>query len=220
MNSPLKFDYYTDILCIWAWVSELRVAALQKEFGESLHINMKYMDVFGDVNQKMNTTWKDRGGFTGFSEHIQKTAKSFPELEVHPLLWTDTQPLSSSMPHLYIKAVQLNESNACSQQFALAIRKAFFIDARNISNQNILQSIAKEQGVNLSSLLGSLDNGSAMASLMQDYQSAKAKSLQGSPTYILDNGRQTLFGNVNYRVLKANVESLLQPSQTNSPSWY
>lgn len=220
MNTPVKIDYYTDILCIWAWVSELRVQALQKEFGDSIQLNLKYMDVFGDVTHKMNTTWQAKGGFTGFSEHIQNTAKKFPELKVNPLLWKSSQPLSSAIAHSYIKAIELIHDEKAAEQFALVLREAFFIHAKDISNNDILQKLAQEQGIDTVFLNEALDSGRAMAALMQDYQLAKSQSMQGSPTFILDNGRQTLFGNVNYRVLKANVEALLQTVQADSPSWY
>jgi protein-disulfide isomerase len=53
---------------------------------------------------------------------------------------------------------------------------------------------------------------------MLDYQEAKKLSLKGSPSYIIDNGRQTLYGNVGYRVLLANVEELLNNPQEEA-SW-
>ncbi len=49
-----------------------------------------------------------------------------------------------------------------------------------------------------------------MAALMQDYQTSKLQSIKGSPSYVIDGGRQTLYGNVGYRVLLANVEELLK----------
>ena len=63
-----------------------------------------------------------------------------------------------------------------------------------------------------------LHDGSAMAALMADYQQAKVLSLKGSPSYIIDNGRQVLYGNVGYRVLLANIEEhLKQPKE--AASW-
>ena len=57
-----------------------------------------------------------------------------------------------------------------------------------------------------------------MAALMADYQQAKLQSLKGSPTYIIDNGRQVLYGNVGYRVLLANIEEQLK-TPANEASW-
>lgn len=220
MKTAVVIEYYTDVLCIWAWVSELRVQQLKKDLGDNVEIKAKYMDVFGDVNDKMNTTWLAKGGVIGFAKHIQKTAQSFPELQVNSALWESSQPNTSSVAHSYIKAVQLSHGEMSAQKFALAIRQAFYIQAEDIANTEVLSNIAQIQGIDLVLMNQALHDGSAMAALMHDYQTAKAKSLQGSPTFILDNGRQTLFGNVNYRVLKANVESLLLTSLPTSPSWY
>jgi hypothetical protein len=35
-------------------------------------------------------------------------------------------------------------------------------------------------------------------------------NLEGSPSYIMDNGRQKLYGNVGYHVIEANVRELLE----------
>ena len=68
-------------------------------------------------------------------------------------------------------------------------------------------------GIALEPVNKALNDGSAMALLMADYQQAKALSLKGSPSYIIDNGRQVLYGNVGYRVLLTNIEEhLKQPA--------
>ena len=42
--------------------------------------------------------------------------------------------------------------------------------------------------------------------------------MQGSPTYILSEGRQILFGNISYGILEANVSELLSEKRTESGS--
>ena len=51
--------------------------------------------------------------------------------------------------------------------------------------------------------------GSPRAALMSNYQKSTQQNLQGSPSYIIDEGRQIFYGNVGYRVLLANIEALL-----------
>jgi predicted DsbA family dithiol-disulfide isomerase len=53
---------------------------------------------------------------------------------------------------------------------------------------------------------------------MSDYQQAKQNAIKGSPSYVIDGGRQTLYGNVGYRVLSANIEELLK-NPANEASW-
>ena len=61
-------------------------------------------------------------------------------------------------------------------------------------------------------------DGSAMASLARDQELRDQHRIAGSPTYVLDNGRQKLFGNVGYRVIEANVMELLAHPESQA-SW-
>ncbi len=58
-------------------------------------------------------------------------------------------------------------------------------------------------------IISSVHDGSAIAALMSNYQKSAQQNLQGSPSYIIDEGRQIFYGNVGYRVLLANIEALL-----------
>ena len=101
---------------------------------------------------------------------------------------------------------------------ALEFRKSFFIDAQDISDLNVLYNIVEKNDLAVRHVKEVIENGKALAALMSDYQSAKALSLKGSPTYIIDNGRQTLYGNVGYRVLLANIEEQIK-QPVNEASW-
>ena len=43
--------------------------------------------------------------------------------------------------------------------------------------------------------------------------------IQGSPSFVLNEGRQKLFGNVGFRILDANIQELLRAPQTEQASW-
>ncbi len=45
---------------------------------------------------------------------------------------------------------------------------------------------------------------------MTDYQVARDQGIRGSPSWVLDGGRQILYGNVGYRVIRANAVELLR----------
>ena len=51
--------------------------------------------------------------------------------------------------------------------------------------------------------------GEAIARLAADYDLAQTLAVQGSPTYIMNEGRQKLFGNVAYGILDANITELV-----------
>lgn len=102
MNKPLVIDYYSDILCVWAWIAQRRIDELKQGFGDALEFRYRYVDL---------------------------------------------------------------------------------LQAR-------------------------IYDGSAIAALMNDYQICKLQTIKGSPSYVIDGGRQVLYGNVGYRMLHANIEEL------------
>jgi len=54
MKKALIINYYSDVLCIWAWVAQKRIDDLKQHLGEKIEIRYHYMDIFGDCTEKMD----------------------------------------------------------------------------------------------------------------------------------------------------------------------
>lgn len=210
MNSPLVIEYYSDVLCVWAWIAQKRIDELHKTFAQEIEFKYHYIDIFGDVPSKIKTSWKDKGGYKGFSEHVNNSASDFEDAVVNQDVWRSVRPNTSANPHLYLKAIQIAYGELKAREMSLVFRQAFFIDAQDISKLDELDAIVRKQGLSVENIRTSINDGLAMAQLMGDYQQAKAQGIKGSPSYVIDGGRQTLYGNVGYRVLHANIEEMLK----------
>lgn len=218
MKSPLVIDYYTDVLCVWAWIAQRRIDELNNQLGDSIEIRYHYMDIFGDVHNKINTQWLEKGKFQGFAKHVLNAASDYEDAPVNAEIWQYAKPTTSATAHQYLKAVELAYDQDKSIEIALQFRKAFFVDALDIANTEVLNTLLEQAGLDIGIINNTLSDGSALAALMNNYQTAKQLALKGSPSYIIDNGRQTLFGNVGFRVLLANVEERLK-RPSNEASW-
>ena len=104
---PIDVTYFSDVLCVWAYVSQARMAAVEEKFGDSVRIRHRFCSVFGDTAEKIKLNWKEKGGYEGFNNHLRHVAEKFPHIQVHPDIWLKTRPPSSASPHLFLKAVQL-----------------------------------------------------------------------------------------------------------------
>lgn len=217
MNDPLIIQYYSDVLCVWAWIAQKRIEELQKTFGSSIDFNYHYVDIFSDVPNKMRISWHEKGGYAGFSNHVKESASQYDAL-IHPDVWTKIKPTTSANPHLYIKAIELAYDASEAITFSLLVRKHFFEQAKDISDLNVLSELAKLHHLEPQKINEKIMSGLAIASLMGDYQTAGKKGIKGSPSYVIDGGRQTLYGNVGYRVLHANIEEMLKKPQ-HEASW-
>lgn len=218
MNKPLIIDYYTDILCVWAWIAQRRIDELNQKLQHKIELQYFYVDVFGDAPTKIESQWQKRNGYKGFAEHVQQSASVFDHAHINPKIWTEVRPRTSANAHLVLKAVELTYDKSTSIDMALKFRTAFFKDALDIGNLEILFGLISANGLNQNLINTSIQDGSAMSALMNDYRKSNQQGIKGSPSYVINDGRQTLYGNVGYRVLLANLEELLK-NPADEASW-
>lgn len=225
----VEITYFSDVLCIWAYASQARIDAVQQKHGNTVRIYHRFCSVFGDTERKIATTWQDRGGYAGFSAHLQDVAKRFPHVDVHRELWIKTRPPTSWSAHLFMKAVErsLADGSEHAQPSSIdilptllhAFRTAFFRDCRDIARWDVQCEIAKPLGVNIAAIEQCIQSGVAFALLAADYQDAEKMRIEGSPSFVLNDGRQKLYGNVGFHLIEANIQELLRSRGTNETSW-
>ncbi len=218
MSEKIIVDYYTDLLCVWAWIAQPRLDELQTHWGKEVSVRHRFVDIFGDSHRKIPKQWGEADGFKRFSDHVAHSAQPFEHCNIHPDVWTVVRPRSSAQAHLYLKAVESAIDPKTSQELALRIRIAFFTEARDISDLAVLHELASEAGADIEKIEGALTDGRAIAGLSTDLRSAADNGVRGSPTWLLNEGRQILYGNVGYRILSANIEELLR-NPAEEASW-
>lgn len=215
---PLTIDYYTDVLCIWAWIAQRRIEELESRWGSEIRLVHHCVSVFADTESKMATQWRERGGFDGFADHVRTAAANYESAPVHPDLWHRVRPKTSANAHLLLKAAELSHSPEAAVTLAAAIRRAFFVEARDIGRLAELMDIAAGTELETDRLREPLNEGSAMAALFSDYARCETLGIRGSPSWVMNDGRQVLYGNLGYRILNANVEELLRHPEQEA-SW-
>ena len=101
---------------------------------------------------------------------------------------------------------------------AWELRLAFFRDLIDISNFNAQMEIAEHLELPFQKIEKLIKTGAAFAALDDDLQLKEKYGVTGSPTLILNEGRQMIYGNVGYRVIEANVQELLSQPESHA-SW-
>lgn len=218
MSGRLRVEYYSDVLCIWAWIAERRNQELILSFSDQVDIHCQFLDLFSDTESRIGAGWREKGGYVGFGEHVRASAEPYSDAAVHADVWTRVRPKTSANAHLVIKAVQLVRGDGAARELASAFRAAFFAQAVDIGILGLDLEIAEGLGHAPSELREVIESGGALAALLSDNKSAHERRVVGSPTWVMNQGRQTLYGNVGYRVLHANVEELLRRPE-HEASW-
>jgi predicted DsbA family dithiol-disulfide isomerase len=211
----IRITHFSDVLCVWAYVSQIRVDELRSAFLERVDLNYRYFHVFGNVAKKMEASWRDRGGLGGYSEHVRSVVGQFAHVVLHPKVWVHDTPQSSMPAHVFLCAMRLLEAAGgvpagTQERAAWEIRQAFFRDAQDVSRQDVLLGIAQSLGLPGRDIEDTLNSGAAHAALCEDLDLARAQAIQASPTLLFNEGRQRLTGNVGYRIIEANIRELLE----------
>ncbi|MBU6229818.1 MAG: DsbA family protein [Cyanobacteria bacterium REEB459] len=213
---PIRISYFSDVLCIWAYVAQIRLDQLQATFQDKIAFEYHFVSVFGNAPEKLADRWRDRGGLQGYRAHIEEIVEKFDHLTLHPQVWNQVVPPSSLSCHLFLHGVQLLEkkglvpaSEKLFEKTIWAFRQAFFGESANIADRRVQVEIAASLGLPIPLLEQLLSAGEPYAELAKDFDRVKVHGVSVSPTLIFNEGRQRLNGNVGYRVIAANIRELL-----------
>lgn len=229
----IKIDYFSDVLCIWAYSGQIRMDELKREFGDEVEIEYRFVPIFAAGRQHVCNVWKDEGGREGFNKHLQHVACNWEHISVSDELWLKVAPESSTTAHLYLKAIQLLAENGDIENTAIKefngrtlfeeavwlFRKSFFSQGEDIARRQVQDRIAQNMALPLPRIHELLDSGMAHAALHLDDEARHKYKVPGSPTLVLNEGRQLLYGNVGYRIIDANVRELLHNPDHGEASW-
>lgn len=225
----LEIDYYSDVLCIWAYSAKIKIDEIKKQFGNQVHINYRYTPLFVDMHAMLEKNWAEKGGLQGYNKMMHKLNGMFPYVEVHPEIGLKNLPYSSACCHHFIKAVDILEQreeiqsqdkdNSLLEQIDWRIRLGYFRDAEDISQLKVMMSYAEQLNIPTNKLESVLNSGEAMAALSACTTDDKQATIDGSPSFVLNEGRQKLYGNIGYHIIATNIKALLDKPE-DKPSWY
>lgn len=214
MSPSLPIVYWSDPLCIWAYLAHDKLQRLQTRFGDALAITHRVVPVFGSVPHRFREGSWSAGGPEHRARRTAEIAQQHGHPEVDGQIWIADPPASSWAPAALIKAAELlAEAGAIPRRapgdLAQALRVALFRDNLNVARRSVQHQVATSQSLPWAELEAALDDGRALAALWEDHAAREASRVQGSPTWSFDGGRAMLYGNVSERVLQATVAELL-----------
>lgn len=214
MSARVRITYWSDPLCIWAYLAHDKLQRLRQRFGADIAIEHRIVPVFGSVPERFRSGAWSKGGPKSRASRTAEIAKAHGHPEVDGACWLRDAPASSWSPASAIKAVDLLAQEGAIApdapgDFTQALRAAFFCDHLNIARRDVQQRVAEALTLPWPRIQARLDDGRALAALWEDHAEREARRVQGSPTWSFDDGRAMLYGNVSERVLQATVAELL-----------
>ena len=100
----VRIQHFSDVLCVWAYVSQVRIDELKQNFGAQIEMDYHFVQVFGHAHQKLAAQWGQRGGAAAYGKHVKQVVQKFEHVSVHPEIWQRDTPRSSLPAHLFRQA--------------------------------------------------------------------------------------------------------------------
>lgn len=213
--NQIEFEYWSDPLCIWAYVAQSKLEAVLELHGERLAPRYRVVPVFGSIPQRFATGSWSEAGPQGRAEATRRVAQQHQQENVDGACWLHDSPASSwssgaALALVHHMVEEQTISRAQAERYQWRMRQRFFEENQNVARRSVQLELAEETDVSRHELERRLNDGEGLAALWEDHARGEKLGLRGSPTFVFDGGRAMLYGNFSEAVLNATVDELVK----------
>ena len=174
-KKPVKIIYYTDPICSSCWGIEPQLRKLKLEYGSDIEIEYRMGGLLPDWSY-------NSGGISKPSDvaHHWDEVSVYYDMPIDGSVWL-VDPLSSSYPpSIAFKAAQIQD-NEKAILFLREIREMVFLQKKNITKWEHLESAAKNVGLDMVKFKSDFE-GKAKELFNEDLKLGRTLGVRGFPT--------------------------------------
>lgn len=179
-GKPIKIIYFTDPICSSCWGIEPQLRKLKLEYGSDIEMEYRMGGLL--PNWSYNS-----GGISKPSDvaHHWDEASIYYDMPIDGDVWLEDPLHSSYPPSIAFKAAQLQDKEKAIL-FLRKIREMLFLQKKNITKWEYLESAAKQVGLNPEKMKTDFD-GVAKKQFEEDLEITRSFGVRGFPTLIFIN---------------------------------
>jgi predicted DsbA family dithiol-disulfide isomerase len=61
-DKQITIEYFTDVLCVWAYGAQIRLDQLKNDFGDRVQVVHRFLPLFAATAERIKREWEARGG--------------------------------------------------------------------------------------------------------------------------------------------------------------
>ncbi len=176
--------YVHDPMCSWCWAFRPTLLQLRERLPDGIGFSQLLGGLAADsdepmpeaMQQQIQATWR-------------RIQQKLPETRFNFDFWQVNQPRRSTYPacRAVIAARQLDPDKESTM--ILAIQEAYYLDAKNPSDDETLLEIAVDMELDAGSFQRLLNSADTQASLMGEIQQSRSMGVHSFPSLILQQGK-------------------------------
>ena len=179
MRGPLRLDVFSDYLCPWCYNAAVRIAEVEREYGDRVRIHWRAFPLIPDRQPGRRVTQKTREGRQRVAAEEPRALFVAPEIE--------TALPSSSVPAQTAAKCAERQGPDASARFRQGLFEKQFRDNLDISRRDVLWSLASECGLDMPRFEADFASGEAYEAVLHDCAEGAAWfGVSALPTVIFD----------------------------------
>lgn len=200
MNTSLI--YIHDPMCSWCWGFE----PLRQQLFEALAGKMQIRRLVGglapDSDQPMPVEMQK-----GLQQTWRRIEEIIPGTRFNYAFWSDCAPRRSTYPSNRAVIAARQQGEEFDPLMTARIQKAYYLEARNPSDNETLVELAADIGLDAGRFADSLASEATHRLLLDEIASSRAMGVDSFPSLVVEHNGKQRHVQVNY----TNLDAMLQP---------
>ena len=182
MSASAKILYYVhDPMCSWCWGFQPVWRKIQRDLPSNIEIKYILGGLAPDSNIPMTDTMK-----VEIARYWKKIQSHIPETEFNYDFWTSCIPKRSTYPACRAVIAARKQDPMLEGKMISTIQEAYYLQARNPSEQDVLLELAVSIGLDKSQFIEDLSSSSTQKILDDEIIFSRQIGAQGFPSMILE----------------------------------
>jgi len=173
--------YVHDPMCSWCWGFRPTWQRIQAELAHDISIKYLLGGLAPDSNEPMSESMQ-----SDIANYWRKIQQHIPNTEFNFDFWKKCQPRRSTYPACRAIIAARKQNVQLEQAMIEAVQTAYYLEAKNPSNDDTLVAIAKSLDLDTTLFLSDLNATETQQQLEQEILFGRQIGAQGFPSMILE----------------------------------
>ena len=189
-----RLSYVYDPMCSWCWAFNNVWQTIRRELPADIEVRYLLGGLAADSDEPMASTMQQ--SIKGYWEQIQQ---QLPDTEFNYDFWDKCEPRRSTYPACRAVIAARSQNSQAEPAMLLAIQQAYYLQAKNPSNDDVLIECAKSIGLNEAVFTKSLGQPETQQKLLSELRYVRSIGVSSFPSLVLEQEGKIQLLNYDYQ---------------------
>ena len=199
--------YFHDPMCSWCWGFRRTWIEVQKRLSDRVSVQYILGGLAADTDEPMPEAMR-----TNIQNNWKRIQEKIPGTEFNFDFWTDCQPRRSTYASCRAILATRQQNPALEKDMHLAIQHAYYLNARNPSDSDVLIDLAKTLKLDTDKFSKGLSSAETQKQLISEIHLARDLGVESFPSLVLLKGEEDTLLRLDYNnadVIVSQIEEII-----------